>query len=625
MHQSKQSFLSAISWLRTCELDHANCAIDHTALPKRLLNIQDPSNPGIRLIDCEFEDSNVRYVALSHCWGKQQLITTTRATEVSRRRGISMEELSKTFQDAVEVSRGLGFQYLWIDSLCIIQGDVQDWQDQSGKMATIYKQATLVISASSSADGRGGCFNVSDELHTRRSATFQGTIKRTSNSWTIAARETFPHTIQSLSAQRDPRLPLFGRGWCYQERLLATRILHFAPDELVWECKTGMSCECGTVNREVGFKPKYYQSWAEARAAVPIPHPRTIFDEVKDCPRKNRKELLRNIRGAQQDAVDSDIWHMVLSNFSIRSLTKETDRLPALSGIVKSLEVPANGYYLAGFWSESLIQDIVWENSNRKASYISPEYIAPSWSWAAVTGCIPHFIPRSDILDSHILDARCIPAGLDPTGSISSGYMDIRGPLQRTTLFYQDSNFDRWTESYPEISRPIRRRFYVSLDIVRDDNTYAVSSNFNVNNWKGRLGGKPGAFPFSRIREIRTHRVILDTSDSSFLDPKTPTYLSPSKSVFVLLVGRTKVVQWREPIGGFMDGWKVIDDEELLRALVLRESQKTPGAFERIGILDPDPERDNPFPFVFNDGKHPLTDHAAEFFNDAEEKTIRIV
>jgi hypothetical protein len=109
------------------------------------------------------------------------------------------------------------------------------------------------------------------------------------------------------------------------------------------------------------------------------------------------------------------------------------------------------------------------------------------------------------------------------------------------------------------------------------------------------------------------------------LDPKTPTYLSPSKSVFVLLVGRTKVVQWREPIGGFMDGWKVIDDEELLRALVLRESQKTPGAFERIGILDPDPERDNPFPFVFNDGKHPLTDHAAEFFNDAEEKTIRIV
>jgi len=82
-------------------------------------------SPEIQLIDSSQLDEASSYIALSHCWGKENLITTTRATESTRREAIQLKELSNTFRDAVEMTRCLGLQYIWIDSLCIIQQDQQ--------------------------------------------------------------------------------------------------------------------------------------------------------------------------------------------------------------------------------------------------------------------------------------------------------------------------------------------------------------------------------------------------------------------------------------------------------------------------------------------------------------------
>lgn len=196
------------------------------------------------------------------------------------------------------------------------------------------------------------------------------------------------------------------------------------------------------VDNEVGFKPTYHETCEKTAFEY-----QSTFDAFRNTKRKDRDTLLRNFRSKQQDLVDSDIWHMVIANFSKRVLTYNCDRLPALSGLAK-VSSSARGSYLAGNWSNTLLEDLVWRNTNEETKH-ADSYIAPSWSWAAL-GCTPLFLPRPDILDSEILDAQCISSGLDPTGSISSGYLDICGPLQKATLFYQDSDFDFRAAFHPE-------------------------------------------------------------------------------------------------------------------------------------------------------------------------------
>jgi len=126
---------------------------------------------------------------------------------------------------------------------------------------------------------------------------------------------------------------------------------------------------------------------------------------------------------------------------------------------------------------------------------------------------------------------------------------------------------------------------------------------------------------------MRTQRVLLDIADTDFIDPSSPAYLRPSEPVFILLIGQTKAVRWQESI--FHKGWDIMGNEEYLRALVLKKSDKVEGAFERIGIIDPAPdERNNPhsnYRDILDAGKHPLTDHAALFFQGAMETVVRIV
>jgi hypothetical protein len=56
-------------------------------------------------------------------------------------------ELRRLFKDAVAIMKGFGYRYLWIDALCIIQGDDSDWLDQSAKMAGIYENARYTVAA----------------------------------------------------------------------------------------------------------------------------------------------------------------------------------------------------------------------------------------------------------------------------------------------------------------------------------------------------------------------------------------------------------------------------------------------------------------------------------------------
>lgn len=72
--------------------------------------------------------------------------------------GIPMQDLTKTFQEAIETTRYLGLDYIWIDSLCIIQDSHEDWEEESTLRAGVYGSATLNIAATAAVDGRDGLF-----------------------------------------------------------------------------------------------------------------------------------------------------------------------------------------------------------------------------------------------------------------------------------------------------------------------------------------------------------------------------------------------------------------------------------------------------------------------------------
>jgi hypothetical protein len=91
---------------------------------------------------------NIEYLALSHCWGTAlgaHIPRTTKATLTARQSCIHWDELSKTFQDAIKITQGLGVRYIWIDALCIVQDDQEDFEIECAKMAMVYSNAYCTI------------------------------------------------------------------------------------------------------------------------------------------------------------------------------------------------------------------------------------------------------------------------------------------------------------------------------------------------------------------------------------------------------------------------------------------------------------------------------------------------
>jgi hypothetical protein len=209
---------------------HPICPSNYsTPLPKRLIDVSAGQNPKLY----ESAGESGKYVALSHRWGTS-LIKTTLTTYTRRRLEIKWGELPRIFQDAITITRRLGLNYVWIDSLCIVQDDIKDWQEQSAQMASIYAGSFITIAATSS-DG-------SDSTYL--SYTNRAEISAPLNPHQIFARKQIKHEHMFNSRMSDVAYPLFSRAWCFQERLLATRILHYTEQEIAFECRTGYQCKC---------------------------------------------------------------------------------------------------------------------------------------------------------------------------------------------------------------------------------------------------------------------------------------------------------------------------------------------------------------------------------------------
>lgn len=171
----------------------------------------------IRLLDGA-SHIKARYIALSHRWSLQPHIELTQETYSALLKNIPYASLPLLFQDAVKVCRQVGVRYLWIDALCIIQHDEQDWRTESACMGQIYKNADCVTLAHFARGDDEGFLEEAfcDRERIRIGSSKPEIILEISVPPVTTAKETIDES------------PLSRRGWVFQERLLATRAIHFA-------------------------------------------------------------------------------------------------------------------------------------------------------------------------------------------------------------------------------------------------------------------------------------------------------------------------------------------------------------------------------------------------------------
>jgi hypothetical protein len=403
------------SKLGTCDKNHSDCQSLHTQdkKPKRLLRINDSgSGSGMNLILIDTIDASYRYVALSHCWGNSTDAASTipRTTKENLRNhqscGLSVASLTRTFQHAVDLTRRLGMQYIWIDSLCIVQDDSEDKNLELPRMGSVYGDAYLVIAATLAENGAHGLYHDRLPFHVEFLISENETLKAT-------VFEKSHHDVWKKGEQfwTAPGLPLLGRAWAFQERMLAKRVVHFTPNELVWECQSLIDCECGDLQNP-------QTSWPQ-------------FGLGKNLKTKHA-EVAR--RGSDRDRII--FWHDICAQYSARNITYPSDRLPALSSIARQVDMPGFlGRFLAGIWECTLPEGLLWW-SEYTDLHLYPERTVthrrtrpchvPSWSWLSVDGRVSTwgrcYVPLVTVEHVHY-----IPCEKDQYGSCAEGKIQVLG------------------------------------------------------------------------------------------------------------------------------------------------------------------------------------------------------
>ncbi|RYP10336.1 hypothetical protein DL765_008146 [Monosporascus sp. GIB2] len=304
------------------------------------------------------------YATLSHRWSAStERSSTTKANFQSRTSGFMTSDLCQTFQDAVRVAREIGIPYLWIDSLCIIQDDSDDWESESAIMGEIYMNSVITFAAHSFAPpsaanddcGGGDGFLERAFESEGEDPVLLGTIPGASDQGegqTISARRLRVFEVDIAQS------PLSQRGWIVQERILPPRILHFFPRQLYWESRT-----FDLVRPEDGTPPMKDQ------------------DELRELVVKQD-----NIVGATPLE-----WFKVVERFCAASLTKPTDKLPAIAGLASQFQRRGGLTYFAGIFADRAVKGLLWVAKGPRLTRYANR--APSWSWASVDGPIKYASP----------------------------------------------------------------------------------------------------------------------------------------------------------------------------------------------------------------------------------------
>ncbi|KAI0896640.1 heterokaryon incompatibility protein-domain-containing protein [Annulohypoxylon nitens] len=528
---SQETLGLAKNWLDICKAQHPNCNIQEGHyVPSRLLDVD---QDGVKLVlreDLKGFQDGIQYVALSHCWGRSQPLKTTEKNMRTHTKGIPFGSLPATFKDAIKVVRSLGLRYVWIDSLCIIQDNKDDWEQESEQMGMVYGHAELVLAASSASSSNDGflqarrCMKTDHVRFNPHDLNVSLNLKDGESDFNVDSG-SIQCDYRIISEQdHEEKLPLDKRAWPYQERLLATRYLSFRHDEILFECSKGTHCECG---------------WAVAR--------HNFVHYTKN---------LRNMLEYETKMERYRVWEDIVGDYCHRELTMRSDKLVALSAVASKLQTKFGDTYLAGLWGKNFVRELLWMvafyGHTPVSDVSSPEpYYAPSWSWTSVDArdiYFPHTFLGDDLLLIHLNEASTIPSTPNRFGPVSSGFIRLQGrPIQSTLHIFPPGLFKRFKLFLYPINPKYRGRWIkfpttaLKLESLHLDLLLTVSGSVPDHTSRGTM--------------MSARRINYGEKDSM--------QESPAKySVLVL---------------------PIMADRDKTHILVLGPSLKQPGCYERLG------------------------------------------
>ncbi|PVH68136.1 HET-domain-containing protein, partial [Cadophora sp. DSE1049] len=287
--------------------------------------------------------------ALSHRWGLSRHLTTTKENLEDHFDKINMSNLPATFRDAVLVTRRLGIAYLWIDALCIVQND-EEWLHESEIMGDIFHGAVCTIAVHTAQDDSCGFLKEASQPV----SAIQAAKGPSDSQLFISTSSDFVRDVENSS--------LSGRAWVLQERHLSQRLLHFTDSHIYWEDHKGIQSDMVPVQ------------WPFKTFHLHCLPPYSSSSSIGAWREENWKTLSRQ-------------WLKLVEMYSVCGITKDKDKLPAISGLAKRYHRVAGNGYLAGIWGENIHWGLLWSIKELIPSRPSYER-APSWSWASSDGTI---------------------------------------------------------------------------------------------------------------------------------------------------------------------------------------------------------------------------------------------
>ncbi|KAF5555909.1 serine threonine kinase [Fusarium mexicanum] len=342
-------------WLRVCDNEHSHtrdessldCAVQ---MPTRLIHVGESSE---RLEDIK-DSGFLSYLALSHCWGGSTSLSTLTSNIDQFRNEIPHEQLPLNFQEAIKVTRALKIPYLWIDSLCIIQDDPEDWRREAARMGQVFSNAYCTIAATSAATSNEGF------LTPKFSSTLSATLE-TPSGGLFHISEFMEDCNRDLESA-----PLNTRGWVMQERALSRRTLHFTRTQVYWECGNGLHCE------------------RLFKLSNLLISPQSALFADSDFP----KAILKYYKGGR-----ITLFQNLYEKYSRLDFSYNSDRPVALLGLEKRLSTVLQTRGQFGVFEQYLARSLLWsrpENTFLDSITFQDDHHVPSWSWMAYEGPITY-------------------------------------------------------------------------------------------------------------------------------------------------------------------------------------------------------------------------------------------
>ena len=360
-------------WITCCEESHDFCTA--SALSTHL----GPTTP-VKYIDLEQSclvafSTAPRYAALSYVWGRVPTLMTMQHNleELSQPGAFTKkaDQIPRTIQDAMFLTRELGIRYLWVDALCIVQDDFEIKHDHLRGMPSIYSLAVFTLAITNGSSVNSGIPGVGPNANPR---SVPSVITLPSKSVTVFS-SSHHKRLKYLTRMGFSSRPIWStRAWTMQEQLFSRRTLLLSDNLAAWLCPN-------TQYLEEVERPSESHEWAKREDFKP--------DQRYDLslPRAVRLKALGRL----------------VVEYNQRELSFEEDVGDAFLGIA-SLNEGIFGPLHWGVPEAFFDLGLCWLPSPalRPRKPTNPDRKVPSWSWMGWFGSVD--LKLWDVFQDHILE-----------------------------------------------------------------------------------------------------------------------------------------------------------------------------------------------------------------------------